>query len=64
MLELKSRHHPLGGEHLHHLGIGTRHHQLIGCRSKDEAHEAIFAVGRSSTNTVIAADGKFNFVAH
>lgn len=64
MLKLESRHHALRREELDDVSLFGRHDEFIGLFAKHKTHETVRAVRSSSSYTVVATDGKFDFVTH
>lgn len=51
-------------EELDDVSFFTRHVELTRLLAENKTHEAVFAVGRTSTNAVLTTDGKFETTCH
>jgi hypothetical protein len=58
------RDHPLSVEEFRDVSFLARHFELSRFLAENKTHEAVFAVGRTSTNAVLTTDGKFKTVCH
>src|SRR5271155_125445 len=64
VLKLQTRHHAQGREELDDVGLLGGHREFVGHLTEHEADETVRAVRRPAPHAVVAADGKFDLVAH